>query len=120
MFTQIDTALERSLTGLGIGLTLVKKLTEMHGGTVEVHSAGIGQGSEFVVRLPLAVDTDTATATPPPSQSVVITPLRILIVDDRSSWGASRPSTLGPRREAPETGTVRRSQPTMALNATAT
>ncbi|HUF99237.1 MAG TPA: ATP-binding protein, partial [Ilumatobacter sp.] len=82
MFTQVDTSLERSLTGLGIGLTLVKTLTEMHGGTVEVHSAGVGQGSEFVVRLPLAVETDTAASRPTPTQSVPTTPLRILIVDD--------------------------------------
>jgi two-component system, chemotaxis family, CheB/CheR fusion protein len=82
MFTQVDTSLERSLTGLGIGLTLVKTLTEMHGGTVEVHSAGAGQGSEFVVRLPLAVETDTAASRPAPSRPVATTPLRILIVDD--------------------------------------
>ena len=53
MFVQVDTSLERSVGGLGIGLTLVKNLVEMHGGTVEVHSAGVGQGSEFVVRLPI-------------------------------------------------------------------
>ena len=53
MFTQVDTSLERSVSGLGIGLTLVKNLVEMHGGTVEAHSAGVGQGSEFVVRLPI-------------------------------------------------------------------
>ena len=82
MFTQVDTSLERSLTGLGIGLTLVKTLTEMHGGTVEVHSAGVGQGSEFVVRLPLAAEADTPAATPTPTQLVPTTPLRILIVDD--------------------------------------
>jgi two-component system, chemotaxis family, CheB/CheR fusion protein len=82
MFTQVDTSLERSLTGLGIGLTLVKTLTEMHGGTVEVHSAGAGQGSEFVVRLPLAVETDTPSSRPAPTRSVPTSPLRILIVDD--------------------------------------
>jgi len=81
MFTQVDTSLERSLTGLGVGLTLVKTLTEMHGGTVEVHSAGVGHGSEFVVRLPLAAATGMAVA-PTPAQSVPTTPLRILIVDD--------------------------------------
>ena len=67
MFTQVDTALERSVTGLGIGLTLVKTLTEMHGGTVEVSSAGIGQGSEFIVRLPILVET--ATLAPPRDDS---------------------------------------------------
>ena len=54
MFTQVDTSLERSRDGLGIGLTLVKTLVEMHGGTVEVHSEGLGRGSEFAVRLPVA------------------------------------------------------------------
>jgi two-component system CheB/CheR fusion protein len=82
MFTQVDTSLERSLTGLGIGLTLVKTLTEMHGGAVEVHSDGVGQGSEFVVRLPVAVQTSAAASKPAVSRSVPTTPLRILIVDD--------------------------------------
>jgi signal transduction histidine kinase len=53
MFMQLDTSLERSAGGLGIGLTLVKSFVEMHDGTVEVHSPGVGQGTEFVVRLPL-------------------------------------------------------------------
>ena len=83
MFTQVDTALERSVTGLGIGLTLVKTLAQMHGGDVDVRSAGVGQGSEFVVRLPIEVET----ATLPPSAmtrepAVTTSPLRILIVDD--------------------------------------
>lgn len=51
MFTQVDRSLERSQGGLGIGLSIVKRLVEMHGGTVEARSAGHGQGSEFVVRL---------------------------------------------------------------------
>ena len=53
MFVQVDRSLERSRGGLGIGLTLVKRLVELHGGTVEAHSEGPGHGSEFVVRLPL-------------------------------------------------------------------
>jgi len=53
MFTQADQSLERSHGGLGIGLTLVRQLVEMHGGSVGVSSAGAGMGSEFVVRLPL-------------------------------------------------------------------
>ena len=56
MFMQVDTSLERSAGGLGIGLTLVKSLVELHGGTVQAHSAGAGQGSEFVVRLPIATE----------------------------------------------------------------
>ncbi|MDQ3582152.1 MAG: PAS domain-containing sensor histidine kinase [Pseudomonadota bacterium] len=55
-FVQVDTSLERSVSGLGIGLTLVKSVVEMHGGTVEAYSAGVGQGSELVVRLPLPSD----------------------------------------------------------------
>ena len=54
MFTQVDRALEKTTGGLGIGLSLVKGLVEMHGGTVEARSEGEGRGSEFVVRLPLA------------------------------------------------------------------
>jgi signal transduction histidine kinase/ActR/RegA family two-component response regulator len=52
-FVQSDGSLARSEGGLGIGLTLVRSLVEMHGGTVEAHSPGLGQGSEFVVRLPI-------------------------------------------------------------------
>src|SRR5262249_23478147 len=52
LFVQSDHALDRAQGGLGIGLTLVRKLVEMHGGTVEARSEGVGKGSEFVVRLP--------------------------------------------------------------------
>jgi PAS domain S-box-containing protein len=60
MFTQMEPSLERSQGGLGIGLTLVKRLVEMHGGSVEARSEGSGKGSEFVVRLPLAMDSPKA------------------------------------------------------------
>jgi signal transduction histidine kinase len=52
LFTQGERPLARSQGGLGIGLTLVKSLVELHGGTIAAHSAGPGRGSEFVVRLP--------------------------------------------------------------------
>jgi signal transduction histidine kinase len=52
MFTQLDPSMERAQGGLGIGLTLVKRLVEMHGGTVTAFSDGLGAGSEFIVRLP--------------------------------------------------------------------
>jgi signal transduction histidine kinase len=53
MFTQLDHSLERTQGGLGIGLTLVKRLVEMHGGTISAHSEGSGTGSEFIIRLPV-------------------------------------------------------------------
>ncbi|MES1245209.1 MAG: ATP-binding protein [Acidobacteriota bacterium] len=53
LFVQVDRSLERSQGGLGIGLTLVKRLIQMHGGSVEAHSEGVGRGSELVVRLPV-------------------------------------------------------------------
>ncbi|MEC4721638.1 ATP-binding protein [Noviherbaspirillum sp. CPCC 100848] len=55
MFVQVDTEIDRAQGGLGIGLTLVQKLVEMHGGTVDAYSEGIGCGSTFTVRLPLDV-----------------------------------------------------------------
>jgi len=54
MFAQFTPSLERTQGGLGIGLALARGLVELHGGTIEAHSAGLGKGSEFVVRLPLA------------------------------------------------------------------
>ena len=63
MFMQVDRSNRRSQGGLGIGLTLVRSLVQMHGGTVAAHSAGPGQGSEFVVSLPAL----EATAAPRPS-----------------------------------------------------
>jgi CheY-like chemotaxis protein len=53
LFVQADHASTKAHGGLGIGLTLVKNLVELHGGTVEAHSAGLGNGCEFIVRLPL-------------------------------------------------------------------
>jgi len=53
MFMQVDTSLERPVSGLGIGLTLVRNLVELHGGTVEARSDGVGHGSEFILRLPV-------------------------------------------------------------------
>jgi len=83
MFVQIDTSLERSVSGLGIGLTLVKNLVEMHGGTVEVNSAGVGQGSEFVVRLPMVVEPlKRLVPEPTVSEPATTTARRILVVDD--------------------------------------
>ena len=60
LFMQVDNSLERSLGGLGIGLTLVKSLTELHAGSVEAQSDGLGEGSEFTVRLPALPVPDRA------------------------------------------------------------
>lgn len=82
MFTQVDTSLERPQSGLGIGLTLVKNLVEMHQGTVEVHSDGIGQGCEFIVRLPVAASAEPRARKPAGAKKKAIVPRRILVVDD--------------------------------------
>ncbi|MGE3819331.1 MAG: PAS domain S-box protein [Isosphaeraceae bacterium] len=83
MFSQIDRSLERVTGGLGIGLALVKGLTEMHGGTVEVESAGAGEGSTFRVRLPVAdVAADPTGHGPREPESAAGPAHRILVVDD--------------------------------------
>lgn len=82
-FTQVNRHTSRAQGGLGIGLTLVKSLVEMHGGSVEAHSKGIGQGSEFVVRLPLANKLYEASLSKPrASPSQVLAGRRVLVVDD--------------------------------------
>ncbi len=82
MFTQVDRHLARSQGGLGIGLSIVKRLVEMHHGRVEAHSEGQGLGSEFIVRLPLGASIAAAertTVTPSPNASSFC---RVLVVDD--------------------------------------
>ena len=89
MFTQVDTSLERSRDGLGIGLTLVRALVEMHGGAVEARSAGLGQGSEFVVRLPTVAEAPKPG--PRPTKGATARPVRrrVLIVDDNQDGAES-------------------------------
>jgi CheY-like chemotaxis protein len=83
MFMQCDASIERCSTGLGIGLALVKNLVEMHGGTVEARSAGVGHGSEFVVRLPVSHEAPQPQPMTPPQETLVNkTARRILVVDD--------------------------------------
>jgi PAS domain S-box-containing protein len=84
LFTQGEHLSERSQGGLGIGLTLVRSLLEMHGGSVEAFSEGLGRGSEFVVRLPLAAAP--VVDVPRPRTRELPTPnlqaRRVLVVDD--------------------------------------
>ena len=83
MFAQFDVHIDRSQGGLGIGLQLVKSLVEMHGGTIEASSAGAGQGSEFVVRLPLLLNSTAPAVDPPVAiETAANGRLRVLIVDD--------------------------------------
>lgn len=84
LFKQVEGALVRSQEGLGIGLTLVKQLVEMHDGSVTAFSQGLGQGSEFVVRLPIlsAIPQTSLFQNIDNELTSVETPRRILIVDD--------------------------------------
>ena len=82
LFTQVDSSLGRAAGGLGIGLALVKDLVSLHGGTVAVHSEGVGRGSEFEVRLPVVVDAAAAEPAPAAAEAAASTGRRILIVDD--------------------------------------
>ena len=89
MFTQIDRSLERSQGGLGIGLTLVKRLVEMHGGSVEAYSEGQGRGSEFMVRLPILIEKPKAKTPEPTAEQTPTTAHRILVVDDNRDAATS-------------------------------
>ncbi len=85
LFAQGDRSLARSEGGLGIGLTIVQKLAEMHGGSVEARSEGPGQGSEFIVRLPLARKGGGGGARGPErASSPRGNGARILVVDDNA------------------------------------
>jgi two-component system CheB/CheR fusion protein len=93
LFVQVDAARARSQGGMGIGLTLVRNLVAMHGGTVSAASAGPGQGSEFMIRLPVL-----AASKPPEIECAVQDPSkhpprplrrRILVVDDNADVAGS-------------------------------
>jgi PAS domain S-box-containing protein len=83
LFMQADRGLARSEGGLGIGLTLVDRLVDLHGGSVEAYSAGPGLGSEFIVRLPLISATLSSATTPEGEPQTPPPPRRrVLVVDD--------------------------------------
>ena len=92
LFFQGKRSVDRSDGGLGIGLALVKNIVELHGGTVEANSAGLGQGSEFVVRLPVRSRGRLPTTAGTPEQPApAAAGKRILLVDDN----ADAAETLG-------------------------
>jgi CheY-like chemotaxis protein len=83
MFSQVDRNMERAQGGLGIGLTLVRRLVEMHDGIIEAHSEGPGRGSEFVVQLPiLKVISQPSTVSTTDEGATAVQKRRILVVDD--------------------------------------
>jgi PAS domain S-box-containing protein len=94
MFLQVDRSLEKAQGGLGVGLSLVKGLVELHGGSVEAHSEGLGRGSEFVVRLPidrgLRVHRPHSARKPAAARAQ----RRILIVDDNRDAATSLATLL--------------------------
>ncbi len=83
LFTQAERTLDRAQGGLGIGLTIVKRLVEMHDGSIEARSDGVAKGAEFIVRLPILGQQQFVAPTGArPADATVRAPLRILIVDD--------------------------------------
>ena len=85
LFTQLDRRTDHAGSGLGIGLALVRRLVEMHGGTVTAHSAGLGTGSEFVIRLPLYSAAGAGAERQPEMEASPANPMvarRILLADD--------------------------------------
>ncbi|MDQ3563232.1 MAG: PAS domain S-box protein [Pseudomonadota bacterium] len=96
MFTQVDQSLERTHGGLGIGLALVRSLVEQHGGTIEAESAGTGQGSKFIVRLPLGTmpQQDQGARGVAPVQPAIGPARRILVVEDNQDAAESLAALL--------------------------
>src|SRR5262249_3117619 len=84
LFTQGERKLDRREGGLGIGLPLVRTLAELQGGSAQAFSAGAGQGSEFVVRFPLAKEASIPAAVPAATIRDPISRLRVLIIEDNT------------------------------------
>ncbi len=82
LFTQADRSLDRAEGGLGIGLTIVRSIVEMHEGSIRVATEGLGKGSTFSVRLPLALSESVSRLAPTVEQLPSAPQMRILVVDD--------------------------------------
>jgi two-component system CheB/CheR fusion protein len=95
LFAQADRSLDRTQGGLGIGLTLVRRLVQLHGGSVEASSAGPGKGTELVVRLPVLQGPRPADQAPRKAESGPRTSRRILVVDDNVDSAESLAHFLG-------------------------
>jgi PAS domain S-box-containing protein len=95
VFVQVDSAWKRAQGGLGIGLSLVKEFVGLHGGRVEAHSDGPGKGSEFIVRLPAAVEMTAAEPPTAPAATTRGPRRRILVVDDNRDAALSLSLLLG-------------------------
>lgn len=91
MFAQVDRTLERAQAGLGVGLSLARHLTELHGGTIEAASAGLGQGSAFTVRLPNLADPMPVhpAGTSGDATTTGAGPHRVLLADDNVDFAES-------------------------------
>lgn len=94
LFAQADTSLHRSLGGLGIGLTLVRHLTELHGGSVKCRSDGIGRGAQFIVRLPATAGLQRLPALAPVVHLNRKAATRALVVDDLAASAESLDALL--------------------------
>jgi len=94
MFSQVASSRDHSEGGLGIGLSLTKGLVELHGGNIEARSAGVGRGSEFIVRLPLRKSTITRQKPLVGSSSAPPVSRRVLIADDNRDAGESLAALL--------------------------
>jgi PAS domain S-box-containing protein len=84
LFVQLDPGSNATVGGLGVGLALVRRVIELHGGSIQARSAGKGQGSDFIARFPLSVEQLKVVARSEPRAPTALRRLRILIVDDNN------------------------------------
>ena len=97
MFVQADATLERTTAGLGVGLSLARRLAELHGGELSLHSLGLGYGSEFVLTLPLAAPAHAEAAPPAAARPAAGGSRRILLADDNIDFVNSMGALLESR-----------------------